>query len=63
MANWSNPSHRVIEGKSYSLMGEGMEKKAAQEVAQHYRNRNCLARLARDSRLGRIRYCVYVNGV
>jgi len=46
---------------SWALAGEGLDKAAAREIAQHYRNRGSKARVVPDGRLGRIKWCVYVR--
>ena len=60
MAQWKNPTHRVFKGETYYLAGEGLEKAAAQGVAKTYRPKK-KARVLRDERLGRIKWCVYVE--
>jgi hypothetical protein len=61
MGMWGNQSHRQFGGKVFYLAGEGLAKDAAQEIAQMYRNRNHKARVVSDTRLGRIKWCVYVE--
>jgi hypothetical protein len=62
MAMYQNPSWRKFGGKDFYLAGEGLEKAAAQAVADYFRNRKKNARVIDDERVGRIRWAIYVEG-
>lgn len=61
MAHWVNPTHRRIEGALWAFAGEGLAKDQAQAMAKRYRARGSKARVIRDDRLGRLKWCVYVR--